>query len=71
MDEAQFVFFSQYIYIYINRDTQCNETQKKPFARIVDIYGHVMDQLSAFDESEKVLIGELPFYIPFLKPGIQ
>ena len=30
-----------------------------------------MDQLSAFDESEKVLIGELPSYIPFLKPGIQ
>ena len=57
--------------MYLPRDTQCNETQKKPFARIVDIYGHVMDQLSAFDESEKVLIGELPFYIPFLKPGIQ
>ena len=67
MDEA--LFFSQYIYIH--RDTQCNETQKKLFARIVDIYGHVMDQLSAFDESEKVLIGELPSYIPFLKPGIQ
>ncbi|XP_023346819.1 uncharacterized protein LOC111715692 [Eurytemora carolleeae] len=43
-------------FISLFKDTQCNETQKKPFARIVDIYGHVMDQLSAFDESEKVLL---------------
>ena len=50
--------------MYLPRDTQCNETQKKPFARIVDFVGHVMDQLSTFDENDKVLIGESPLYIP-------
>ena len=63
MDEA--LFFSQYIYIYIEIHNAMRHR------RIVDIYGHVMDQLSAFNENEKVLICELPFYIPFLKPGIQ
>ena len=41
----------------LHRDTQCDESEMKSFARTTDLYSQVMEQLGSYKEDDKAYIG--------------